>query len=194
MLGLLHTTVSHTLNNFLSFRPPPPFSVAVGKSLSNFLDRLNQYMLMQGIDGNGHNDDRFQQAYLENSLTGTALASYKELKKKPNVQDFSRLVGELKKLYPECRDADLYQQLIYDRKQRHTESVIEFYNDLKTLSPAAYPELDDKAKESILKTMFLRGVLPEVKQALKFRTAQYTESQFTKGYLYDAEKIAVIIN
>jgi len=123
-VGAPNITVSHTLNNFLSFRPPPPFSGAVGESLANFLDRLNQYMLMQGIDGNGHNDDRFQQAYLENSLTGAALASYKELKKKPNVQDFSRLVVELKKLYPEGRDADLYQQLIFDRKLRHTGSVI----------------------------------------------------------------------
>jgi len=50
----------------------------------------------------------------------------------------------------------------------------------------------------------LRGVLPEVKQALKFRvfktiddaigTAQYIESQLTKDSLYDTEKFAVIPN
>jgi len=60
---------------------------------------------MQGIDGTGPQDDRFQQAYLENNLSGAALATFKELRKKPNMQDFASLVAGMKTTFQEGRDS-----------------------------------------------------------------------------------------
>jgi len=195
--------VQQKLNGFFSFRPPPPFSGGIGESYDEFFDRLQQYMLMQGIDGTGVQDNRFQLAYLENNLSGAALATFKELRKKPNMQDFASVAAGMKTAFQEGRDSDVYQQIIHDRKQKRTESVIEYFNALKTLSLAAYPDLDEKARESIIKITFSRGLLNEIRQALRLRvfkqlsdlvrTAQFIESQIAKDSLYDSTKPAISV-
>uniref|UniRef100_A0A915KSW9 Retrotransposon gag domain-containing protein n=1 Tax=Romanomermis culicivorax TaxID=13658 RepID=A0A915KSW9_ROMCU len=60
-------------------------------------------------------------------------------------------------MYPEGRDSDVHQQIIYDRKQRATETVAEYLDNLRKMVWAAYPNLPEEAREQILKPIFIRG-------------------------------------
>jgi len=53
----------------LAFKPPPSFSGTVGESFTSWLDKLKQYLVLQGI---ADNNDEYKKAYLEANLSGAA--------------------------------------------------------------------------------------------------------------------------
>jgi len=95
------------INLALPLRPLAPFSGEFGKKHS---------MILQGVSQ--ENED-FASAYLESFLTGAALVFYKHKKNIRNAPTtFDEWIDALKEAFPEGRDADLHQMLIYDRRQK----------------------------------------------------------------------------
>ena len=99
----------------MNIRSPTPFTGTFGESFSEWIEKLNHYMILQGIN---NNDDLYKVAYLEANLLSSALASFHELHNSLPRVNFESLVDRLKSVYPDDRDSDLHQQLLYDRKQK----------------------------------------------------------------------------
>jgi len=107
-------------------------------------------------------------------------------------------------MYPEEMDYDIHQQLVYDRRQRYNESVMEYFNKLKKLVRAAYPTLKEDARDLIMKPIFVRGLLAKIYDGLKYRdlsnvqealkAARYAESQLFREDLYKSTKIDNPVN
>uniref|UniRef100_A0A915HZ79 Retrotransposon gag domain-containing protein n=1 Tax=Romanomermis culicivorax TaxID=13658 RepID=A0A915HZ79_ROMCU len=172
-------------NPFRMFNPPPPFSGNFGETFSDWIEKLTHFMTLQGI---GDNDELYKIAYLESNLIGSALASLHDLKRDLDPVTFQALVQGFKELYPDGRDSDLHQQLLYDRKQKKNESVTEYVDKLRKLARSAYPTLQDEAH--MTQTVAeLQSELKSIKGILKLavdgmsKTQQLNEppkpSQFT---------------
>uniref|UniRef100_A0A915J880 CCHC-type domain-containing protein n=1 Tax=Romanomermis culicivorax TaxID=13658 RepID=A0A915J880_ROMCU len=115
---------NHNLNNE---NVREHYETVVSADLSHGQARENDI-----VRGMTNANDSYKIALLESYLTADAQASLRELKKKqPSLQTFDDYVTELQVLYPENRDSDIHQQLIYDHKQKQTESVIEYYDQLQ---------------------------------------------------------------
>jgi len=63
-----------------SFRPPPPFSGSIGESWIEFLEKLEHFLILQGVS---NTDTDYRLAYLVSNLTGAPLAVLRDLKKDP---------------------------------------------------------------------------------------------------------------
>uniref|UniRef100_A0A915JS14 Uncharacterized protein n=1 Tax=Romanomermis culicivorax TaxID=13658 RepID=A0A915JS14_ROMCU len=88
------------------------FSASLGENLSDWFEKLEQYMPLQGISVT---DDVYKEAYLEAKLSGVAQASFKELKRRNNPPTtYDQFKQELIVIYPDSRDSDVHQQIIYD--------------------------------------------------------------------------------
>jgi len=95
-------------------------------------------------------------------------------------------------------DSDIHQTIIFDRKQKMPESAIKYFDNLSKLARLAYPELNDVAHNSITRPIFLRGLLPKIRDNLKYKefaithesvkTAQYFEAQLIREDLYHVTK------
>jgi len=190
------------LNSLMAFLPPAPFSGSFGEQFTDWLERFNQYMTLQGI---GDQEDAYKIAFLESNLIGGALASLHELKKDSvNPVTYDLLVRGLKDMYPDGRDSDVHQQMIFDRKQRYNESVMEYFDKLKKLVRSAYPTLREDARDLILKPIFIRGLLANIYEGIKYRNfvnvqealkaARFAESQLFRDDLYRQPKMETPIN
>jgi len=67
-----------------TFKPPPTFSGTVGKNFTDFIKKLNKHLTLQGVSNDNQN---YKIAFLENNLTGAALASYRDIKYSANAPD-----------------------------------------------------------------------------------------------------------
>jgi len=86
--------------------------------------------------------------------------------------------------FPDGRDSDVHQQMFLDRRQKITESILEYVEELKNLAALAYPDLDKRARENIVRPIFLRNMKAQIREPMKFR-------EF--GNLTDAIKAASFI-
>jgi len=184
------------LQSLFAFKPPPVFSGAIGDSFSDWLEKINRFYALQNLTDSDA-DENFKIAFLENNLIGSASASYHEIKNRDNPPTtFTDITEALSLLYPEGKDADLHQQLLFDKRQKSTESILEYADILMNLGRLAYPTLNEQSKKDILKTIFLRGVSPKIRDQIKFRefisfdeavkTSQYIESQLFREEIYQA--------
>uniref|UniRef100_A0A915JLB2 Peptidase S1 domain-containing protein n=1 Tax=Romanomermis culicivorax TaxID=13658 RepID=A0A915JLB2_ROMCU len=103
--------------NLRGLRPPSIFSGAQGENLLEWFDKFEKFRTLQGIPARDHD---YRITYPENYLTGVALATFKELKRRPNnplvtFQDFKKA---LLAIYPTGTDSDLLQQRIKDQSDR----------------------------------------------------------------------------
>jgi len=148
-------------------------------------------MIFQGVS---EEDDTFACAYLESFLSRTALVFYKQRNTSRNAPaNFAEWVDVLREAFPEKRDSDVHQMLIYDRKQRVSETVTEYEAELKRLAALA-----TGPRENIIRTIFLRGLLPDIRDVLKFmefsnlgeasKAAKFIESQLFRDTMNNATK------
>jgi len=152
---------------FLALKPPPSFSGAIGESFSGWLEKIKQYLILQGIT---EQNDEFRKAYLEANITGTAQAAFREMKQAENPPTtFEEITDALAEIFPENRDSDIHQQILYDKKQKPTESVVEYFAALNKLASFAYSNLEEAAKRDIIKPIFLRGLLPKIREHIRFK-------------------------
>ena len=73
--------------------------------------------------------------FIEANLSGSALAKYNEYCTSHRALDhtYSNIKNHLKTVFSVGRDADVHQQLIFDRKQRRNKTIDEFLSHLKKL-------------------------------------------------------------
>jgi len=155
------------INLSLPLRPLVPFSGGFGESVKEFTDKLKHSMVLQGVS---EEDDTFACAYLESFLSGAALVFYKQRKTSRNAPaNFAAWIDLVLEAFPEGRDSDVHQMLIYDRKQRACETVTEYEAELKRLATLAYSDLSTGSRDNIIRPIFLRGLLPEIRDVLKFK-------------------------
>uniref|UniRef100_A0A915HYN2 CCHC-type domain-containing protein n=1 Tax=Romanomermis culicivorax TaxID=13658 RepID=A0A915HYN2_ROMCU len=175
------------INPLIALRPPPMFSGALGQNLEEWFVQFEHFMTLQGITPA---QDNFRLAYLEANFSGAALASFRELKSSnAPPQTYDGYKNEMLHLYPIGRDSDLYQQHIYDRKQRFKETALEYVDDLKKIAASAFPDLNSNARHAIIKPIFLRGLQPTVREAIRFR--EFTDlSEATKAAAYAESQLA----
>jgi len=64
---------------------------------------------------------------------------------------------------------DMHQLMLFDRRQKITETVLEYAEELRKLAKLAYPELDSRARDNLLRPILLRGIKTQVKDVIKFR-------------------------
>jgi len=89
-------------------------------------------------------DENFKIVFLENNLTGAASASYRELNNRGNPPTtFTDITEALSIIFPEGKDCDLHQQLLYEKLQKSAESVVEYADILSKLGRLAYPSLNE---------------------------------------------------
>jgi len=116
------------------------------------------------------------------------LLHYRELKNRGNPPTtFTDITEALSIIFPEGKDCDLHQQLLYEKRQKSAESVVEYAYILSKLGRLAYPTLNEDFRKDILKPIYLRGVSPKIRDQIKLRefgsfdeavkTSQYIESQ-----------------
>jgi len=148
-------------------RPLVLFSRGFGESLTCFYEKFCQNLILQGVS---LEDNDFCIAYLESYLSGAALAYFKATKAKQNCpKTFKEWAEKLKWAFPDGRDSDVHQMMVFDRKQKITETVGEYAEDLKHLANIAYPELDSKARDNIIRPIFLRNIKAKIREPMKFR-------------------------
>jgi len=175
-------------SSLMGLRQAPSFSGNFGESCGDFIDKLNKFFTLQGISDN---DNNYKIVYLDSSLLASAHAIFVEIQNSispPTTYD--AYVTALKQAFPEGRDCDIFQQVIFDRVQKPTETVTEYSDHLRRMSNAAYPALQEAAKQAILKPIFIRGLKSSIKEALKYReflsladavkAANYIESQILR--------------
>jgi len=173
------------INLSLPLRPLVPFSGGFGESVKEFTDKLKHSMILQGVS---EEDDTFSCAYLESFLSGAALVFYKQRKTSRNAPaNFAEWIDVLLEAFPEGRDSDVHQMLIYDRNQRASETVTEYEAQLKRLATLAYSDLSTGSRDNIIRPIFLRGLRPEIRDILKYnefsnlgetlKVAKFIESQ-----------------
>jgi len=108
----------------LPMRPLGQFSGGFGESFSNFYDKFCQNLILQGVS---LEDSTFCSTYLESYLSGAALAYFKKTKAKTNCpKTFKDWIEKIKLAFPDGRDSDVHQSMIFDRKQKLTETALEF--------------------------------------------------------------------
>jgi len=178
----------------LTFKPPTAFSGSIGDSFSEWKEKLNRYLTLQGVSDT---EDEYRKAFLENCLSGAALASYRELKNSANPPDtYDMILTELSQLFPEGKDSDIHRQIIFDRRQKPTESVIKYIDSLYKLARLAYPGLNETSRKDIVMPIFLRGLIPKIREQTKFKSfetieeaiksSQYIENQLFKQDIFVA--------
>jgi len=186
------------LSSLFAFRPPPPFSGSIGESLEDFIGRLDHYMILQGVSST---DTDYRVTYLESNLAGAPLAVLRDLKKDPTCVTYDDYIDGLKKFFPDNRFAEIHQQLIHERKQKKNESILEYNNAMRSIAQAAFPDLSEQSRNLIIKPIFLRGLIDEIKNVLKYRdfksygelvrSAQFVESQIKKEEIYTPQTSAI---
>jgi hypothetical protein len=76
----------------------------------------------------------------------------------------------LKELYNESYDSqqqqDLFASHFTNRSQNYNETVVQYANILRQLGRAAYGNFTLKEVECVIKSIFLLGILPEIKECL----------------------------
>jgi len=142
-------------------------------------------------------EEEYRKAFLENNLTGAALASYQDLKNSANAPDtYDTILDAMLLLFPEGKDSDIHRQIVFDRRQKPTESVIEYIDNLNKLARLAYPGLVEASRKDVVMPIFLRGLQPKIREQTKFtnfasieeaiKSNQYIETQLFKEDIYIA--------
>jgi len=88
-------------------------------------------------------------------------------------------------------------KFFFERRQKQTESVIEYFESLSKLARLAYTNLSEVDRKEIIKPVFLRGLLPKIRDQTKFRefpaledalqSAKYVENQLYRENLFQAD-------
>jgi len=150
-----------------NLRPLPLFTGGFGESFSEFIEKMKQNLILQRIS---LEENDFMIAYLESFLGGSALAFFKATKLRTNSpKTFKDWVEKIKLKFPDGRDCDVHQLLLFDRRQKLSETVVEYAEELRKLAKLAYPELDSRAQDNIICPVFLRGIKTQIKDVIKFR-------------------------
>src|SRR3569832_2353733 len=115
---------------------------------------------------------------MDDNIKVTIIDSHLSRAAKAKLNDFHRVHGpfltydaimtHLSLTFPEGQDADIHQTMILDNRQCCGESVVEFVDALKKLRLKAYPTLSKIDRANLVKPIFLRNILPAVKDGIKF--------------------------
>ena len=139
-----------------TFRPPKLFSGALGEHFTEWHEGFKRYLTIQGVKSE---DEELQKMYLEYHLTGPALGvieNFKTINLRPR---YVQYVNELLRVFPDSRDADLQQRLLMEHRQHRTESVVEYFTQMKHLAKLAFPGMHINHRDEVVKS-FRRSSFP----------------------------------
>jgi len=174
--------------NVFTVKPPAAFYGQANEVFGDWIKQLEQFMVMQGIRAG---DELHRKACLESYLGGAAKAILTDAARMANQNvTYDQAKGLLQQAYPDDRNRDLYQGRLLECRQRRLETVPEYASKLRELARLAYPDLQLASRDQIIRPFFLRGLVTEIKDQVKFRefgsleeaikTAAFVEAQLTK--------------
>uniref|UniRef100_A0A915I6I2 Retrotransposon gag domain-containing protein n=1 Tax=Romanomermis culicivorax TaxID=13658 RepID=A0A915I6I2_ROMCU len=82
---------------------------------------------------------------------------------------YAQLLQAMQLAFPSQWDSLHHRQILKDRKQKRTETVTAYFNELEKLGRLAYPNLDSNARNTFLESVFLEGLQTDVRRALKLK-------------------------
>jgi len=175
--------------NVFTIKPPTVFHGQANEVFGDWIRQLEQFMVMQGIRAG---DELHRKACLESYLGGAAKAILTDAARMANQNvTYDQAKGLLQQAYPDDRNRDLYQERLMECRQRRMETVPEYASKLRELARLAYPDLQLASRDQIIRPFFLRGLVMEIKDQVKFRefgsleeaikTASFVEAQLNRG-------------
>ena len=110
-----------------------------------------------GVEKAGCRDAQ-KQYWLQQSLRGQALEYFTTQLSKEDKQSFGSAVQALQSHFREKKAPPTYWTQLRNRKMQPNESATEFQAALKKLAVQAYPETDNKTRDSIVLQHFLNDL------------------------------------
>jgi len=99
-----------------NLRPIPLFTGGFGECFSEFIEKMKQNLVLQGIS---LEENDFMIAYLESLLGGASLTFFKSTQLRTNSpKTFKDWVEKIEIKFPDGRDCDVHQLLLFDRRQK----------------------------------------------------------------------------
>uniref|UniRef100_A0A915KA70 Retrotransposon gag domain-containing protein n=1 Tax=Romanomermis culicivorax TaxID=13658 RepID=A0A915KA70_ROMCU len=120
-------------------------------------------MMLKGIKGD---NDAPKLVFLEFHLGGDALTKFENISNSPNPPGtYNRFKIALLAAFPIVQDVPLlFQcQILLDRKQKRTETVTAYFNELEKLGRLAYSEFNVGVRENLIEPVFWEGLLSDIK-------------------------------
>uniref|UniRef100_A0A915JIX2 Retrotransposon gag domain-containing protein n=1 Tax=Romanomermis culicivorax TaxID=13658 RepID=A0A915JIX2_ROMCU len=153
--------LSSKINDF------PFFSGLPNENFTEWAKKLEKQMILKGIK---NDDNELKRFLLEFHLRGGALTKFENILNSDHPPaNYKQFKAALERAFSNQREALYHHQCLKDRKQKQTETVTAYSNELEKLGRLAYPTLDSNVRKTSLESIFFDRLREVVRKALKFK-------------------------
>uniref|UniRef100_A0A915HUK4 Retrotransposon gag domain-containing protein n=1 Tax=Romanomermis culicivorax TaxID=13658 RepID=A0A915HUK4_ROMCU len=145
-IGHLRSEMSTKNHNF------PHFTGRPSENFEEWAKRLEKQMLLKRLKAD---DNALKLIFLEFHLNGDALVKFENISNSPNPPEtYDQFEWALLDAFPVVQDTLFHQRILRDRRQKRTETVMAFLNELEKLGRLPYPNFELALWENLIEPVF----------------------------------------